>query len=280
MTASPAGAIHPVRRARAAALLDRPEQDELTLDALLVTNLHNVRYLTGFSGSNGALLLSHHGSGVLFTDPRYTVQSQRQVDCAVRIAKGPLAQAVLLEIRRSRARRVGFERDTMTVAQFETLEKGLPERTRLMPATGLIERLRMVKDAGEIESIRASVISNSRALEAALRLFKPGMTESDLAAEIDYRNRKFGRRGAVVRHHCGRGGARGASARPARRHEDRSRNAADRHGRLSLRLCQRYDADGACGSGNSKIQTRLSGGPRSPTRRSRCGQAWRNRWFG
>ena len=120
------------------------------------------------------------------------MQSQRQVDCAVRIAKGPLAQAVLLEIRRSRARRVGFERDTMTVAQFETLEKGLPERTRLMPATGLIERLRMVKDAGEIESIRASVISNSRALEAALRLFKPGMTESDLAAEIDYRNRKFG----------------------------------------------------------------------------------------
>ena len=93
------------RRASAAEQLDEPK-----LDALYVTSPPNVRYLTGFSGSNGALLLSHHGSGVLFTDPRYTVQSQRQVDCAVRIAKGPLAQAVLLEIRRSRARRVGFER--------------------------------------------------------------------------------------------------------------------------------------------------------------------------
>ena len=62
---------------------------ELKLDALLVTNLHNVRYLTGFTGSNGAVLLSQ-GGAILFTDPRYTVQSQQQVNCRVRIAKGPL----------------------------------------------------------------------------------------------------------------------------------------------------------------------------------------------
>ncbi len=178
---------HETRRTRAAALLN-----ELKLDALLVTNLHNVRYLTGFTGSNGAVLLYRGGRAVFFTDPRYAVQSQRQVDCPAHIAKGPLTQAVLLEIGRGRARRIGFERDTMTVAQFEALEKGLPARTKLAPAAGLVEHLRMVKDAGEIEHIRASVVSNSNALEAALRLFKPGMTESELAAEIDYRNRKLG----------------------------------------------------------------------------------------
>jgi Xaa-Pro aminopeptidase len=184
----PVQSTHQNRRARAAELLDQ----ELKLDALLVTNLHNVRYLTGFTGSNGAVLLSRSGRAVLFTDPRYTVQSQQQTDCIVRIAKGPLTPALCHEIGRSPARRVGFERDTTTVAQFETLENSLPARVKPHPAAGLIERLRMVKDSGEIAHIRASVLSNSRALEAALRSFKQGMRESELAAEIDYRNRKFG----------------------------------------------------------------------------------------
>ena len=169
------------RRSSAASLLDEPK-----LEALLVTNLHNVRYLTGFTGSNGAVLLFKDKPAVLFTDPRYTVQSRQQVTCPVRIARGPLAKSILREITRSRVRRVGFEADNMTVAQRELL------KTELEPATGLIERLRVMKDSAEIEKIRASVIANSGALEAALKRFKIGMKESELAAEIDYQNRKLG----------------------------------------------------------------------------------------
>jgi Xaa-Pro aminopeptidase len=169
------------RRERAAQLLDEPK-----LDALLVTNLHNVRYLTGFTGSNGAVLLFKNKPAVLFTDPRYAVQSQQQVNCRVRIAKGPLTKSILQEITRSRVRRVGFEQDDMTVAQRESFKR------ELEPVTGLIERLRAVKDTGEIEKIRASVLSNSMALEAALKRFKIGMKESELAAEIDYQSRKLG----------------------------------------------------------------------------------------
>jgi Xaa-Pro aminopeptidase len=169
------------RRARAVSLLEEPK-----LDALLVTNLHNLRYLTGFTGSNGAMLLLKDRPAVLFTDPRYTVQSRQQVTCRVRIAKGPLTKAILQEISRSRVRRVGFEQDHMTVAQRESFKK------ELEPVTGLIERLRTIKDASEIEKIRASVLSNSAALEAALKRFKIGMRESELAAEIDYQNRKLG----------------------------------------------------------------------------------------
>src|ERR1019366_7726922 len=175
------------RRARAGSMLEEPK-----LDALLVTNLHNVRYLTGFTGSNGSVLLFKDSPAILFTDPRYTVQSQQQVNCRVRIAKGPLAKSILQEIDRTRVCRVGFEQDNLTVAQWESLKKELPVRTQLEPVTGLIERLRAVKDAGEIEKIRASVLSNSRALEAALKRFKIGMKESELAAEIDYQNRKLG----------------------------------------------------------------------------------------
>src|SRR5580692_6630494 len=169
------------RRERAVSLLE-----EFRLGALLVTNLHNVRYLTGFTGSNGALLVFKGRPAVLFTDPRYTVQSQQQVNCRVRIAKGVLTKSILQEIGRSRVRRIGFEQDNMTVAQRESFTR------ELEPVTGLIERLRMIKDAGEIERIRTSVISNSRALEAALKRFKIGMRESELSAEIDYQNRKLG----------------------------------------------------------------------------------------
>jgi Xaa-Pro aminopeptidase len=190
------------RRRRAAALLehsvpgpsrlDKSGPGEIRLDALLVTDSHNVRYLTGFTGSNGALLLYKDGHAVFYTDPRYTVQSGQQVDCRVKIAKGPLAAAVLKDIRRSSPRRAGFEQDHLTVAQLEALKKDLPVRTELVPVSGLIEGLRMVKDAGELARIRASVEANSRALEKALQRLRPGMAEAEFAAEIDYQSRKLG----------------------------------------------------------------------------------------
>ena len=155
------------------------------------TSLHNVRYLTGFTGSNGAVLLFRDRQAILFTDPRYTVQSARQVNCEVRIAKGTL-DAIRMKSPARGARHIGFEQDHLTVAQLEAFKKELPTRAELKATSGLIERLRMVKDAGEIERIRASCISNSRALETALKHFRPGMRESELAAEIDYRNRKLG----------------------------------------------------------------------------------------
>jgi Xaa-Pro aminopeptidase len=175
------------RRARAASLLEYPK-----LDALLVTNLHNVRYLTGFTGSNGSVLLFKDRPAVLFTDPRYTVQSQQQVNCRVRIAKGPLTKSILREIGRTRVRRLAFEQENLTVGQLEAFRKELPARTQLEPVTGLIEQLRLIKDTDEIEKIRASVLSNSAALEEALKRFKIGMKESELAAEIDCQNRKLG----------------------------------------------------------------------------------------
>src|SRR5215469_2536449 len=100
-----------LRRRRAAELLVQP-----AIDALLLSGLHNVRYLTGFTGSNAMLLLYRDGEAELFTDPRYTVQAKQQTDCRVRIAKGGLTGAVLAEIRRKRARKVGFESDRLTVA--------------------------------------------------------------------------------------------------------------------------------------------------------------------
>lgn len=176
-----------LRRAYALELIE-----ERSLDGLLITNLHNVRYLTGFTGSNAMVLIFRHKPAVLLTDPRYTVQSQQQVTCRVRIAKGPLTASIAQEIAKARARRIGFEHDNMTVAQLESFRKALGVPVRLEPSGGYIEGFRLIKDAGEMERIRASVITNSNALEAALKQFRYGMKESEFAAEIDYQNRKLG----------------------------------------------------------------------------------------
>ncbi len=180
-----------MRRDKAARLLS-----PLKVDALLVTSLHNVRYLTGFTGSSANVLLFSDGSAVLFTDPRYTVQSKQQVNCAVRISKGPLTKAVMEEIRRTRIHRIGFEPEYLNVARLESLTKALPSRARLIPLPeGLLAKQRMIKDAGEIALIRKAVNLNSKALELALKRFKIGMTETALAAEIDYQSRKLGANG-------------------------------------------------------------------------------------
>ena len=132
------------RRSRAAELL-------ADFDAFYVTSPHNVRYLTGFTGSNGAVLLFRDKRAVLVTDPRYTVQAQQQVNCEVRIAKGPLTKSVMKEIGRRRVAKVGYEPEHINLARFEGLKKALPDRSRLLPAEeGLIAKQRMVKDEGEI----------------------------------------------------------------------------------------------------------------------------------
>ncbi len=186
---------------------------------------HNVRYLTGFTGSNGAVLLC----GDEARDPVHRSALHRAIAAAGELPrsasrKGPLTKSILQEIDRA-ARAPGRIR----AGQSHRRATGIAEegsagaRRNWNPMSGLIERLRMVKDAGEIERIRASVIANSRALEAALKRFRIGMRESELAAEIDYRNRKLGRRSAVVRHHRRRGRALGVAscARRVRRRSDR-----------------------------------------------------------
>ncbi|MFN7994600.1 MAG: Xaa-Pro peptidase family protein [Bryobacteraceae bacterium] len=161
------------------------------LDAMLVTSPANVRYLSGFTGSNGALLVLP-GGGIFFTDPRYTIQSSREVSCPVKICKGPMLPAIAAAVSRKHIRRLGFERSHLKYDDFETLCSHIPGKSVLEPVMGWAESLRLIKSDCEMALIRRSVQTNSRAFEQAVRRFKPGMRELDLAAEIDYRMRRLG----------------------------------------------------------------------------------------
>lgn len=156
----------------------------------MITALSNVRYLTGFTGSNAAVLLTGDRA-LLFTDPRYQTQASLESDCEIKIAKGPLLAEVAKRLKRLAVSRLGFERGRASFEMYDYLKREA-KGIRLTPIAGAVERLRSVKSASEIGTIKASVELNSAALEQALRGFQHGMTEIDLAAEIEYRMRQSG----------------------------------------------------------------------------------------
>jgi Xaa-Pro aminopeptidase len=169
--------------------------DAQKVDAAFIMALPNVNYLSGFTGSNGALLLSRERA-ILFTDPRYATQAPQQSDCDVKIAAGPLIEEAAKWIKRFKLRVLGFEQNRISYEEFTRLKNGLAG-VRLKPLSGVVETLRMVKSGAESGTITASVKLNSAALEQALEQFHPEMTEIDLAAEIEYRMRLLGADGTA-----------------------------------------------------------------------------------
>ncbi len=158
--------------------------------ALLVTAYPNIRYLSGFTGSNGVLLVTPERS-LLFTDPRYQTQAPQESDCDVKISKLPLTKEAAAWMKRLKLTSVAFEQNRISFEQHSRLKENAAG-VRLKPLPDTVEMLRMVKSADEIATIRAAVRLNSVAVEQALRHFRPQMTEIDLAAEIEYRMRRLG----------------------------------------------------------------------------------------
>ena len=174
------------RRERVA--LELPQQKS---DALLVSGLPNVRYLCGFTGSNALLLLTARDA-VLFTDPRYTIQAGQESDCTVRIERGSLYEAASKWIARKKLKRIAIERSRISFGAYSELQENLKLGATLGATAGLVEKHRMVKSEAEIAAIRISVDTNSRAFTDAIATIRDGMTETDLASELEYRMRRNG----------------------------------------------------------------------------------------
>ena len=166
-------------------------------DALLVTHLPNILYLTGFSGSSGMVVTGSSGT-TLFTDGRYTVQA-RELDggVRVRIAKGSLLDGVAAYLQALGARRVALEASYLTVSQSAFLKRrtGSKAGCKWILTSGVVEGLRVRKDAGEIAKIRQAAAVACKALALALPMVKPGVREVEVAAEIEYLMRRNGAEG-------------------------------------------------------------------------------------
>ena len=162
----------------------------LELDALLVTNLTNVRYLTGFSGTNGQLVISAD-SATFFTDPRYRARAGSLVDGAeIAIYDHELVELLPGYVHEHSVQRLGVEATAMTLAERDTLAETL--MARLIPTTGVVEELRRYKDASEISLIRQAVEVSDDAFRWVLDRLVPGITEREVALDLEMRMRLSG----------------------------------------------------------------------------------------
>ncbi|MDQ3940401.1 MAG: Xaa-Pro peptidase family protein [Actinomycetota bacterium] len=168
----------------------RSDLATLGLDALLVTNLTNVRYLTGFSGTNGQVLVGHSGTW-FFSDPRYEARAMDLVRGAeVAIYPARLTDVLTDRLRRAGIRRLAIEATTMSVAQHDDLAAKLD--VELVPVRNIVEGLRRSKEADEVAAIREAVRLADETFAWAVDRLAPGTTEREVALDIEVRMRLSG----------------------------------------------------------------------------------------
>jgi Xaa-Pro aminopeptidase len=164
--------------------------DEAKIDALLVTNPYSRRYLSGFSGSAGQLLIGRDGQRIA-TDFRYWEQAERQCpDFALFQGVGPLPQWFAEWVKPAGGLRVGFEAADVSYGlfrQFRDLVADAPASARpeLVPVTGMVENLRQIKDADEVAALERAIALGDAAFADVAARIEPGWSEKRVAWEIE-----------------------------------------------------------------------------------------------
>ncbi|UCC47778.1 MAG: aminopeptidase P family protein [Gemmatimonadota bacterium] len=174
----------------------RAELAELDLEGLLVSRLPNVRYLTGFSGSNAWLLIDATGA-TLLTDGRYGQQAEEELPRGAGFEfliapDGVLGELVVEQAKRqSSGSRFGFEGRHLSFAEWERL-RDVSLAVEWVAVSGLVEGVRAVKEEEEIAAIETAARIAATALAETVTLVEPGVREADIASELDYRMRRLG----------------------------------------------------------------------------------------
>jgi Xaa-Pro aminopeptidase len=168
------------------------------VDGVLITHLPDVRYLCGFTGSNAVLVLVG-GRATLFTDGRYTVQARAEATgTKVVIAKKPALVAASEWLEAAGVKRCGFDATHTTVTALETMRKAVSTKVRrgMFVAVGsIVAGLREVKDADELKLIRAAARVGCDLFDGMLTYLEAGLTETEVAATLEYAARLAGAEG-------------------------------------------------------------------------------------
>jgi Xaa-Pro aminopeptidase len=162
-------------------------------DLLLVSNLSNIRYLCGFTGSEGLLVLSP-SEGWFLTDSRYTSQAGAEVTGARVVEFANRLDTLTTILKDSGAGKIAFEAGYTSVAVYQELVRRLPE-LEFLPADSELTALRTVKDAAELETLQqVAAIASSAFLEIVGEI-KPGALENDIAWALEVAMRRGGAEG-------------------------------------------------------------------------------------
>ncbi|HEX2241625.1 MAG TPA: Xaa-Pro peptidase family protein, partial [Actinomycetota bacterium] len=173
------------RLSRAIDLLDGEE-----VDGLLVTDLINVRYLTGFSGTAGTVLV-HRSGATFFTDGRYKARAAELVrDAEIAIYRERLVELLPQALTERGVSTLGFESEVLTVAEHADLERDLG--INLKATKGVVGGLRRTKEPTELAAIREAVRLGDEAFERVVERLKPGDTERETALFLEVTMREAG----------------------------------------------------------------------------------------
>lgn len=177
---------------RLANLLESIKETEI--DALFLSTGPNIRYISGFTGSTAAVLV-HPAKNCIITDFRYIEQAEAQCPQfeVVRWSKetGPIEQILNGLVEHLGIKKLGFEQHGVNYEAYAKLAEALP-KVELVGAKGLVEKLRYVKDEQEAQAIAQAAKFSDRAFTAILDFIKPGVTEKEVALELEYIMRKLG----------------------------------------------------------------------------------------
>ena len=175
---------------RVQAFLDKMQEKEL--DGIIINNLKNVYYLTGFWGSNGTVFISRDHQ-ILVTDARYIIAAKQEVTGFEIFAERDELATIAKIAKDMGLSRIGFE-DEISVSYYHRMQAAF-EGLELIPQAQFVEALRMIKDETEIATIRKACSISDQAFHDALEFIKPGKTEIEIANFLDFRMRELGAAG-------------------------------------------------------------------------------------
>jgi Xaa-Pro aminopeptidase len=172
----------------------RDEMRAVGIEALVVSDLFNLAYLTRFSGTAGAAVVTA-GDCRLLVDFRYVASAREAIaGTSIELARveSTYDDALVALVTASGARRIGIEARSMTVSRFNVMAKALGNTVAIAPTERLVERLRAVKDAYEIETLREAARRLSTVAGQVRSFVRPGRSEHEVASDI---NRAIGEAG-------------------------------------------------------------------------------------
>ncbi|MCG7406289.1 Xaa-Pro peptidase family protein [Paenibacillus sp. ACRRX] len=168
----------------------RKEMDQRGLESIWVASDINRRYLTGFTGSSGYVLITHERA-ILLTDFRYMTQAPEQSPDFEILEHAKVTDTLKSLLQELNISRLAFEQDHVTFAAYSNYAEEL-NPIELVPTSGLIEDLRMIKDEEELRVMRDAAALADRTFSHILNYLKPGVSEKDIALEMEYFMRKQG----------------------------------------------------------------------------------------
>lgn len=161
-------------------------------DGLIVSNIKNIRYISGFSGSFAMLVVTQKKS-IFLTDFRYVEQAEKETKGfdEIVLMKKDAFLSLSEAVKKLKIRKVGFESKSVFYEDYKEISKKLPG-VAMIPTRDAVENLRKIKDEDEIKLMAESARVADSAFPLVLKKIKPGMTELDLSAELEYRMKKAG----------------------------------------------------------------------------------------